>query len=360
MTCRPHGGYAPAMVLDDILGHDRVRSGLKTAAASDAVHHAMLFTGPDGVGKTSVARAFAALSACPSPSASGDACGSCRSCERILSHRRGEEMRHPDVLWLSPESSAVIKIAQVRELLGIIPYPPLEARVRTVIIEPADALNVEAANALLKTLEEPPSSTRFILITSRTDSLLSTIRSRCQAIHFGRLSDEHVERGLVEAGVEATQARRGAALADGSLGIALERIDDPILAEGDALLQRCVDIRPGDATAALQLAASLAESKEHVPQVLEVLLRFYRDALVLSVGGQGAARLTHPHLADTLLRTVVERLGTEALLYRVELLTDTQRAMTSRNIPGALSLERLLVALLAPPGREGATPGRER
>ena len=90
------------MVLDDILGHARIRDGLKAASASDTVHHAMLFSGPDGVGKTTVARAFAALAACPSPTASGDACGRCRSCERILSHVAGEEMLHPDVLWLAP------------------------------------------------------------------------------------------------------------------------------------------------------------------------------------------------------------------------------------------------------------------
>ncbi len=269
-------------------------------------------------------------------------------------------MRHPDVLWLAPQSSAVIKIAQIRNLLGIVPYPPLEARVRTVIIEPADALNVEAANALLKTLEEPPSSTRFILITSRPDALLSTIRSRCQAIHFGRLTDEEVERGLIAAGIGDEQAKRGAALADGSLGAAMERIDDPVLARGDEILAECVEIRPGDATAALKLAAKLAEPKDHVPQVLEVLLRFYRDALLLSVDANERVRLTHPHLADTLLQTVVERLGTEALLYRLSLIADTQSAMTSRNIPGVLSLERLLVALLAPPGREGATPIRDR
>jgi DNA polymerase III subunit delta' len=348
------------MVLDDILGHTRVRDGLKTAAATDTVHHAMLFSGPDGVGKSTVAKAFAALAACPTPTSTGDACGSCRSCDRILNHVTGEETRHPDVLWLSPQSSAVIKIAQVRNLLGIIPYPPLEARVRTVIIEPADALNVEAANALLKTLEEPPSSTRFILITSRPDALLTTIRSRCQSIHFGRLSDEHVERGLRDAGIGPEQAKRGASLADGSLGVALERIDDPILAAGDEILERCIATRPGDATAAFRLAADLADPKEQVPQVLEVLLRFYRDALLLSVDATERVGLTHPHLADSLLKTVVERLGTEAILHRLALITDTQRAMTSRNIPGLLSLERLLVAILAPPGREGATPALDR
>jgi DNA polymerase-3 subunit delta' len=348
------------MVLDDILGHGRVRDGLQTATASDTVHHAMLFSGPDGVGKTTVAKAFAAMAACPTPTAAGGACGGCRSCDRILQHVAGEETRHPDVLWLTPQGSAVIKIGQVRDRLGIIPYPPLEARVRTVIIEPADALSVEAGNALLKTLEEPPSSTRFILISSRPDALLATIRSRCQSIQFGRLSDEHVEQGLRDAGIAPEQARRGAALADGSLGVALERIDDPILAGGDEILAQCVATRPGDATAALKMASQLADPKECVPQVLEVLLRFYRDALIMSVGAADRVGLTHPHLADSLLKTVVDRLGTEAILYRLDLITDTQRAMTSRNIPGLLSLERLLVAILAPPGREGATPALDR
>ena len=132
------------------------------------------------------------------------------------------------------------------------------------------------------------------------------------------------------------------------------------MAEGDEILARCVATRPGDATAALKLAADLADPKEQVPQVLEVLLRFYRDAMLMSVDANERIGLTHPHLADSLLKTIVDRLGTEAILYRLALITDTQRAMTSRNIPGLLSLERLLVAILAPPGREGATPALER
>jgi DNA polymerase-3 subunit delta' len=158
------------MVLDDILGHGSLRAGLRASAAAGTVHHAMLFSGPPGVGKTTVARAFAALAACPKRAPDEDACGSCRSCERILSHVPGEDTRHADVFWIAPENSAVIKIAQIRTLLGIVPYPPLEAEVRTVIIAPADAMNVEASNALLKTLEEPPSTTRFILVSPRTRS----------------------------------------------------------------------------------------------------------------------------------------------------------------------------------------------
>ena len=348
------------MVLDDILGHGALRAGLRASAASDTVHHAMLFSGPAGVGKTTVARAFAALAACPRRAPDEDACGSCRSCERILSHVQGEDTRHADVLWISPENSAVIKIAQIRALLGIVPYPPLEAEVRTVIIAPADTMNVEASNALLKTLEEPPSSTRFILVTDHPDALLSTIRSRCQSIHFGRLSEEEVQVGLVAAGLQLADAQRIAALADGSLGGALNLVDDPVLAGGDAILERCLSIRPGDATAAFQLAAELAEPKEQVGRVLELLHRFYRDAMLVSTGAADGIRLTHPHLTETLTRTAVDRLGTEAILHRLALISDTQRGLGARNLPAKLSLERLLVALLAPPGREGARPVFDR
>jgi len=344
------------MALDDILGHEQIRAGLKAAFDADMVHHAMLFCGPPGVGKAATARAFAALTACPRRARDGDACGACKSCERILGHATGEEMRHPDVLWITTETSAIIKIAQIRKILGIVPYPPIEALVRTVVIEPADAMNVEAANALLKTLEEPPSTTRFILVTQRPDALLTTIRSRCQPLHFGRLSDDDVTDGLQRAGLDEARAERVASLADGSLGAALELIDDPVLAQGDDILERCVAVRPGDATAALALAGELSDPKDQVPRVLELLHRFYRDAMLVSTGAADRVRLTHPHLADTLISTIVKRLGTEAILHRVALISDTQAAMTSRNIPGRLSLERVLVALLAHPGREGAKP----
>ncbi|MEC9072562.1 MAG: DNA polymerase III subunit delta', partial [Myxococcota bacterium] len=191
-------------VLSEILGHNRVLNTLVAANANGTVHHALLFAGPDGVGKATVARALSALMNCTGQAPVDpegrpvDACGTCRSCRRILAEPTdGEvgESSHPDLLALRPDGKT-IKIGQVREILKVLPYPPLEARVRVVVIDPAEAMTVPAANALLKTLEEPPSSTQFILVSSQPDALLTTIRSRCQRIGFGRLRDEEVIAGL--------------------------------------------------------------------------------------------------------------------------------------------------------------------
>lgn len=186
------------MRLSEIIGHDGPRTMLLQAVARDAVHHAYLFEGPDGVGKRQVAYGFAALMGCTARAPGEDACGACRHCRRILAMAADPAASpHPDVLSVAPDGKQ-IKVAQIRELLKIVPFPPIEAAYRVVIIEPADLLGDEAANALLKTLEEPPSRTRFILITNRPPALLTTIRSRCQRVRFGRLRDEELRQVLVQ------------------------------------------------------------------------------------------------------------------------------------------------------------------
>ena len=110
-----------------------------------------------------------------------DACGTCASCKRIA---RGV---HADVLLVEPGESGTIKIDQVREAIDRAAYRPFEGRRRVVIVDDADALNAEAQNALLKTLEEPPAASTFVLVTSRPDMLLPTVLSRCQRLRFGRL-----------------------------------------------------------------------------------------------------------------------------------------------------------------------------
>ena len=189
----------------EIIGHQQTLAALKRARETDAFHHAYLFAGPDGVGKRRVAEWVAALVNCDEV---GAPCGACRSCHRVLD----PEATHPDVLILEPDGRQ-ITIAQVRELIRTVPYPPIEATYRVVIIDPADAIGEAAANALLKTLEEPPSKTRFVLVSSRPDALLITIRSRCQRITFGRLTEEQVLGGLVDAGVANEDARAMATIA---------------------------------------------------------------------------------------------------------------------------------------------------
>ena len=221
------------MPLRDVAGHRALIALLARAVSRDILPPTLLFAGPDGVGKRRVALALAQAINCEAPvgapikaKSSGaegagglerDACGSCQSCQRIA---RGV---HGDVILVEPGETGSIKIEQARDIIDRASYRPFEGRRRVVIIDEADTLVREAQNALLKTLEEPPPGSVFILVSSRPDALLPTVRSRCPRLRFGRLSAAEVAAALVQAhGYEEADARAAAATADGSLGRALQ------------------------------------------------------------------------------------------------------------------------------------------
>src|SRR5207248_3646382 len=144
--------------------------------------------------------------------------GTCAACMKLA---RGA---HPDVLVVGPGDSGAIKIDQVREVVERTAYRPFEGKRRVVIVDEADALVGQAQNALLKTLEEPPPSSVFILVTSRPDVLLPTVRSRCPELRFRPLSPADIAAALIARGTPEAEAHAVAATANGSLGEALNAI----------------------------------------------------------------------------------------------------------------------------------------
>jgi DNA polymerase-3 subunit delta' len=204
------------MPLRDVTGHRHLLELLGAAASRGTLPPSLIFAGPEGVGKRTTAVAVAQTLNCLQP-AGNDACGVCRSCSRIA---RGV---HPDILILEPGETGSIKVDQIREAIDQSAYRPFEARRRVVIIDRADAMMAEAQNAMLKTLEEPPASSIFILVTPRPDLLLPTVRSRCQRLRFGPLSPAQVADVLVRAhGYDPVRARAAASASDGSVGAALD------------------------------------------------------------------------------------------------------------------------------------------
>ena len=192
---------------------------LARAAARGTLPPSLIFAGPDGVGKRLTATALAQALNCERPIESNhsrDACGECPTCKRIA---RGV---HADVLVIEPGESGSIKLDQVREAIDRSAYRPFEGRRRLVVFDEADAMIDVAQEALLKTLEEPPPASVFVLITSRPDVLLATVRSRCQRLRFGPLSAADVADVLIrDHGVAPADAHAAAAAADGSVGRAL-------------------------------------------------------------------------------------------------------------------------------------------
>jgi len=215
------------MPFRDVIGHRTLVALLARAVRRGSLPPSLILAGPEGVGKRLLAVATAQALNCPAARATPeaadhaaspievDACGTCATCTRIA---RGV---HPDVLIVEPGDSGAIKIDQVRDLIDRAAYRPFEGRRRVVIIDQADALVPQAQNALLKTLEEPPSLSVFMLVTSRPDALLPTVRSRCPRLRFRPLGPADVAAALVSRGRTAAEARVLAATANGSIGRAL-------------------------------------------------------------------------------------------------------------------------------------------
>ncbi len=221
-------------VFSSIIGQPAAVQTLRRALASGRVHHAYRFEGPAGVGKKRAAIAYAQSLLCTEP-ADGEGCGRCVACKRAatLAHEAPEVPLHPDFVWvrrglypppyLSSKEATGISVEQIRKVvLGRAGYGVHEGRFLVVFIEDAEELTVSAANALLKTLEEPGPQVRFVLHTSRPHRLLDTLRSRTLAVRFGSLPDGVVEQLLASHGLDANFA----AQAEGSMERALQLADN--------------------------------------------------------------------------------------------------------------------------------------
>ena len=245
-----------------IAGHARLLSLLSRVIARDSMPPAVLLAGPSGVGKRLTAMAVAQAVNClqprTTPEFERDACGECASCRRIA---RGV---HPDVIVVEPGDSGSIKIEQLRDVIDRSQYRPFEGRRRVVIIDEADAAGGDAQSALLKTLEEPPSASLFILVSSIPDALLPTVISRCPRLRFGPLTPAEVARVLIEQhGYAEPDARAAAAEADGSIGRALAAQSEEI-GEAREAAQRVLQetARSDDPVRRISLARDLTEGKE--------------------------------------------------------------------------------------------------
>lgn len=252
---------------DGVLGQPTAVETLQRALRTGRVHHAYRFEGPEGVGKERTAFALAQALLC----ANGTGCGQCSACRRVstLSEQAPHVPLHPDVILvgrglysgtlLTAKESTGISVEQIRRLvLGRVGFPPHEGKALVVIVRDADELTISAANALLKTLEEPHAGVHFVLLTHRPNRLLDTVRSRTLAVRFGPLPEAALHTILTERGASLESAE----FAQGSAGVALSWAEgnerDELEAFGQALE---VAVRSPDLAAALEFAADLPRDR---------------------------------------------------------------------------------------------------
>jgi DNA polymerase-3 subunit delta' len=339
------------MPFSELIGQDRAVAALRAALARGALHHAYLFGGPEGVGKATAARLLAQASNCEAPGDGPrtDACGKCGPCRKIA------HGAHPDVLHIAEERvmakagrwearggrtpSKDIVVDQIRDLVDHrLAMRRFEARRRFVVLDPADAMNPQAQNALLKTLEEPPEGTTLVLVASSPDALLPTIRSRCARVAFAPLPDALLVARLQQEGHSAEEARLAAAVAGGSLRRALEA-DARRLEEREQAVAAAAALDPDDASTWIQFARAQGEDREAATETCQLLEIWLRDALAVCAAGD-AAPLALPELAPQARQAAA--LGPLELLRRTEGARAAREAL-AQNASAALALERMLI-----------------
>ena len=267
----------------DLLGHARAKVIVGRAIKTNRVPHAYLFKGPDGVGKKLFARGLATALNCRARK-DGVACGTCSSCVKM---RAGT---HPDYLVVEPEKGA-IKIDQVRKVCRELSYAPYESANRVVVLEDVHTMRQEAANSLLKTLEEPPENNILILTSESSADVLTTVASRCQVVPFYGLSDEQTRMLLGESLTVLAHSEQKllARLAEGSPGRGLLLADMGLLSIWKRLqeLLLAASQNKRDILALLDCAENIANLKDDIVSVFAVLRLWLRDHLFARHGVSG-------------------------------------------------------------------------
>lgn len=260
---------------EKIKGQNKVVSLLRHAVARNRLPHAYLFLGPEGVGKKLTALTLAQVINCAEQGR--DYCGHCVSC-----HKVGKGI-HPDVVLIEPQDTGKIKIEEVRHLQETIAYKPFEGRYKIWVIDQADKMTLQAANCLLKTLEEPPDNSLIILVASQASALLPTVVSRCQQVKFARLTTSVLRELLVGQGISPEVLELGVALANGSASqISQEQLDD-YWAWRDVVINY-LQGEESNFAAAFALGEKLAKEKDQIEKLIQLLNLWYRDLLLHKLG----------------------------------------------------------------------------
>ena len=263
------------MAFSDIYGHEKQVLVLQQAMRRNRIPHAYLFYGMSGIGKRSAALVFAKALNCET--AQGDACDRCISC------RKTDHGNHPDLRIIEPAGQS-IRISEVRELQEQMTFRPLDGNRRIFILVEADKMNAAAANALLKTLEEPTASNILVLVSSRPYQLPLTILSRCQPLRFSPLTRETVEQYLQERlSLPADAARLLAASSGGSIGRAIKMNDEDYLSLRNNVLEQVMERE--DPFRIFSMINDFGKERKDILERLDIMKICFRDALVYKETG---------------------------------------------------------------------------
>jgi len=260
----------------NLVGHEWAVDMLKKHVVNGTTRHAYLFAGPTGLGRRSLALRFAQALNCQTPISSGIPCGQCRNCKQI------EAMQHPDLSVVQADSEgSTLKVDQIRDVRRSLTLKPYVANYRVALFLRFQQANDNAANALLKTLEEAPSYAVLILTADNPEQLLPTIVSRCEVLRLRPLNIEAVQKELEKRGLEVGQAKLIAHISGGRFGYALRLIEnDSLLEKRDQRLNDLLTLIPATRVEKFAYADKLAKDKESMRQAILIWLSYWRDVML--------------------------------------------------------------------------------
>ncbi len=333
----------PFIPFSRLIGHHRPLAILQAAMRSDRVAHAYLFLGSPGIGKFTTACALARRMLCSGNESAktntafkADSCGKCRSC---LLFKQGS---HPDFSVIQPDGS-FIKVEQITELQKAATLKPYLSTSKWFILDHAEQMKPEAANRFLKTLEEPPGQCHFILVSSRGQALLGTIRSRCQLLQFATPASDEIRSLLAEnRELDSEEARLLWTLSGKNIGAALEADPVELQSERDNFINLISSIWLDDIEPLFKIPGEMAPDQETLRETLVRLEIWLRDVLVAKAGASPDL-LENEDISNRVYDWAGE-MDEEALLNTLDLIHRFRRA-SPRNLNTTLVLETILLSL---------------
>ena len=260
----------------NLIGHTWAVNMLKKHVASGSTRHAYLLAGPPGLGRRSLALRFAQALNCPTPIGPGIPCGECRDCKQI------ESMHHADLTVVQADAEGgTLKVDQIRESRRTLTLKPYQAKYRVALFLRFQEANDNAANALLKTLEEAPSYAVLILTADNPEQLLPTIVSRCEVLRLRPLKFEEVQGALESRGLESGKAKLIAHISGGRFGYALRLIgNEAILEKREERLNDLLSLISASRVEKFAYADKLSRDKESMRQAILIWLSYWRDIML--------------------------------------------------------------------------------
>jgi DNA polymerase-3 subunit delta' len=284
-----------------VIGHEEIKIYFEKSLKANKIGHSYIFEGPKGVGRKLVTKAFSKMLLCENKEDAGDTsdiankpCGHCKGCMML------EKETHPDYIVV-PKDTKVTKIDTIREkLVKNMEVKPYQAPYKVVVIEDADSLTIEGQNAMLKTIEEPPSYGITILITTNKAKLLPTIVSRCITLRFTPLTPTEVESYLAHKDVSPQNKAIYKQFSGGSIGVLEELMKDGVFMEKR---QRAISYREqlekADLMQLYDLVKEFTENKEEIEEILEFWILWQRDLAVTKT--KSSQNLYYPDYQSMLL-----------------------------------------------------------